>query len=120
MHGRRMLACKRPFIKKPVAQPPGFWDVEHNERIDHHVNHHITLFFYLRHFMKTIGQSLLFLFAASSFSSCLQCVECTNCTDSDNNVEEICYDEARPYYRNRQEWRQDVKSYETLNGCQCQ
>ena len=62
---------------------------------------------------------LLFTGLAAGLSSCYQCVECTGCASADNDVEEICYDEARPYYRNRQEWRQDVKSYEKLNDCDC-
>lgn len=53
-------------------------------------------------------------------SSCYNCVECINCANEENNVAEICYDEGRPYYRNRQEWREDVKTYERLNQCECQ
>lgn len=50
---------------------------------------------------------------------CLTCVECNNCLSPENNVEELCYDEAKPYYRNRQEWRKDVKAYEKLHECDC-
>lgn len=62
----------------------------------------------------------LSVFTLLVLSSCYNCVECINCADEANNVAEICYDEGRPYYRNRQEWREDVKTYERLNQCECQ
>ena len=60
----------------------------------------------------------IFLFLIVIISSCKNCVECT-CTDTANDVERICYSEAKDYYSSRREWRDDIKAYEKVNDCEC-
>ncbi len=62
-----------------------------------------------------------------ALSACKNCVECTGCDvcatcpagEQDMNVSEICYSEAKDYYANRREWRDDIKAYEKLWNCEC-
>ena len=68
---------------------------------------------------KNIFFAILLFFTAVGMTSCYNCVDCNGCDDPSYDTTDACYGDAKDYYRNRKEWKDDVKSYESLHGCDC-
>lgn len=60
---------------------------------------------------------LLFL-PIAVLTSCLDCADCTGCADPSRDTA-MCFRDYKDYYRDKQEWRDDVRAYEDVNDCNC-
>jgi len=68
--------------------------------------------------MKTAFSIAFAIAAAVVMTGCLDCADCSDCADASRDTA-LCYRDYKEYYRDRREWRDDVKAYEDVYQCNC-